>query len=127
MWIVQLALRQQYTFVVMALLILVLGVTAMTQMRTDIFRRTPAPGGRRAQAAHRRGPDAGADPSFQRQCWISQDGSALRRRSTPAAVTPVLLSLSVRRSLSPWRASIPRSVTWVVPRFKSCSVRHCAR
>jgi multidrug efflux pump subunit AcrB len=37
MWIVQLALRRPYTFVVMALLILVLGVTSITQMRTDIF------------------------------------------------------------------------------------------
>jgi CzcA family heavy metal efflux pump len=37
MWIVQLALRRPYTFVVMALLILVLGVTSATQMRTDIF------------------------------------------------------------------------------------------
>src|SRR6185436_12367344 len=37
MWIVQLALRRPYTFVVMALLILVLGGTSITQMRTDIF------------------------------------------------------------------------------------------
>jgi CzcA family heavy metal efflux pump len=37
MWIVQLALRRPYTFVVMALLVLVLGVTSITQMRTDIF------------------------------------------------------------------------------------------
>ena len=37
MWIVKLALRRPYTFVVMAILILVLGVTAVTQMRTDIF------------------------------------------------------------------------------------------
>ena len=37
MWIVSLALRRPYTFVVMALFILVLGVTAVWQMRTDIF------------------------------------------------------------------------------------------
>jgi CzcA family heavy metal efflux pump len=37
MWIVKLALNRPYTFVVMALLILVLGVTSITQMRTDIF------------------------------------------------------------------------------------------
>lgn len=37
MWIVRLALRRPYTFVVMALLIVVLGVTSVTQMRTDIF------------------------------------------------------------------------------------------
>src|ERR1700741_63837 len=37
MWIVQLALRRPYTFVVMAILILVLGITSVTQMRTDIF------------------------------------------------------------------------------------------
>ena len=37
MWIVQLALKRPYTFVVMALLIVVLGATAITRMRTDIF------------------------------------------------------------------------------------------
>jgi CzcA family heavy metal efflux pump len=37
MWIVQLALKRPYTFVVMALLIVVLGGTAISQMRTDIF------------------------------------------------------------------------------------------
>ncbi|MCI0364537.1 MAG: efflux RND transporter permease subunit [Phycisphaerales bacterium] len=37
MWIVRLALRRPYTFVVMALLIVVLGVTSVTQMRTDVF------------------------------------------------------------------------------------------
>jgi len=37
MWIVKLALRRPYTFVVMALLIVVLGVTSINQMRTDIF------------------------------------------------------------------------------------------
>ena len=37
MWIVQLALKRPYTFVVMALLIVVLGATSISQMRTDIF------------------------------------------------------------------------------------------
>src|SRR5436190_2402148 len=37
MWIVNLALRRPYTFVVMALLILVLGATSIANMRTDIF------------------------------------------------------------------------------------------
>src|SRR5438552_13841974 len=37
MWIVRLALQRPYTFAVMALLIMVLGITAITQMRTDIF------------------------------------------------------------------------------------------
>src|SRR5690242_7320615 len=37
MWIVQLALRRPYTFVVMAILILVLGVVAIFQTPTDIF------------------------------------------------------------------------------------------
>ncbi len=37
MWIVRLALKRPYTFVVMALLIMVLGVTSISQMRTDIF------------------------------------------------------------------------------------------
>jgi multidrug efflux pump subunit AcrB len=37
MWIVQVALKYRYTFAVMALLILVLGVTSISQMRTDIF------------------------------------------------------------------------------------------
>src|SRR5215813_930525 len=37
MWIVRLALRRRYTFVVMALLILFLGVTSIVTMPTDIF------------------------------------------------------------------------------------------
>ena len=37
MWIVQLALKRPYTFAVLALLIVVLGVTAISRMRTDIF------------------------------------------------------------------------------------------
>jgi len=37
MWIVKLALKSPYTFVVMALLIVVLGATSIHQMRTDIF------------------------------------------------------------------------------------------
>ena len=37
MWIVQLALNRRYTFAVMALLIVMLGVTSISRMRTDIF------------------------------------------------------------------------------------------
>src|SRR5581483_4026339 len=37
MWIVQLALRRPYTFVIMALLIVILGVLAIMRMPTDIF------------------------------------------------------------------------------------------
>jgi CzcA family heavy metal efflux pump len=37
MWIVKLALRRPYTFVVMALLILLLGIASIKQMPTDIF------------------------------------------------------------------------------------------
>ena len=37
MWIVKLALRRPYTFVVMAILMLVLGVSAIVSMPTDIF------------------------------------------------------------------------------------------
>ena len=37
MWIVQLALRRPYTFVIMALLIVILGVMAILRMPTDIF------------------------------------------------------------------------------------------
>jgi CzcA family heavy metal efflux pump len=37
MWIVQLALKRPYTFVVLALLIVIMGVTSVRQMRTDIF------------------------------------------------------------------------------------------
>ncbi len=37
MWIVRLALKSPYTFAVMALLIVVLGATSISQMRTDIF------------------------------------------------------------------------------------------
>src|SRR6266542_3525556 len=37
MWIVQLALRRPYTFVVMAIIIVILGVLAAFRMPTDIF------------------------------------------------------------------------------------------
>jgi len=37
MWIVRLALRRPYTFVVMAKLILILGILAITRTPTDIF------------------------------------------------------------------------------------------
>ena len=37
MWIVRLALRRPYTFVVVALLILVLGVVTIARMPVDIF------------------------------------------------------------------------------------------
>src|SRR3954454_9098255 len=37
MWIVKLALRRPYTFVVMALLKVVLGAASIWRMRTDIF------------------------------------------------------------------------------------------
>ncbi len=37
MWIVQLALRRPYTFVIMAMLIVILGVLAIVRMPTDIF------------------------------------------------------------------------------------------
>ncbi len=37
MWIVQLALRRPYTFVIMAMLIVILGVLAIFRMPTDIF------------------------------------------------------------------------------------------
>jgi multidrug efflux pump subunit AcrB len=37
MWIVWLALRRPYTFVVMAILIAILGVTAIVTMPVDIF------------------------------------------------------------------------------------------
>src|SRR6187402_2284820 len=43
MWIVQLALKRPYTFVVMALLIVVLGATSISQMRTDIFPEIDVP------------------------------------------------------------------------------------
>ena len=37
MWIVRLALRRPYTFVVMSMLIVILGVVTLTRMETDIF------------------------------------------------------------------------------------------
>ena len=37
MWIVRLALRRPYTFVVMSMLIVLLGIVAITRMPTDIF------------------------------------------------------------------------------------------
>ena len=43
MWIVLLALRRPYTFVVMALLILILGIVAIKNMATDIFPKINIP------------------------------------------------------------------------------------
>ena len=43
MWIVRLALRRPYTFVVFALLILILGVFSILQMPTDIFPKIDIP------------------------------------------------------------------------------------
>ena len=43
MWIVSLALKRPYTFVVMAMLIVVLGDTSIRQMRTDIFPESALP------------------------------------------------------------------------------------
>ena len=37
MWIVKLALRRPYTFIVMALLIVLLGITSIKKTPTDIF------------------------------------------------------------------------------------------
>ena len=37
MWIVRLALRRPYTFVVMAILILVMGVISILRTPTDVF------------------------------------------------------------------------------------------
>src|SRR5450432_2976881 len=37
MWIVRLALRRPYTFTVMAILIVLLGIVTITRMATDIF------------------------------------------------------------------------------------------
>jgi len=43
MWIVRLALRRPYTFVVVALLIVVLGIVSMSRMPTDIFPEVDIP------------------------------------------------------------------------------------
>ena len=43
MWIVRLALRRPYTFVVLALLIAVLGILSIVTMPTDIFPRINIP------------------------------------------------------------------------------------
>jgi multidrug efflux pump subunit AcrB len=37
MWIVRLALRRPYTFTVMAMLVVLLGIVTITRMSTDIF------------------------------------------------------------------------------------------
>ncbi len=37
MWIIRLALRRPYTFVVGALLIIIFGLLSITRMQTDIF------------------------------------------------------------------------------------------
>lgn len=43
MWIVRLALRRPYTFVVVALLLVVLGVVTVQRMPTDIFPNVDIP------------------------------------------------------------------------------------
>lgn len=43
MWIVRLALEKKYTIAVMALLIMIMGGLAVTQMPTDIFPRINIP------------------------------------------------------------------------------------
>src|SRR6059058_2980575 len=43
MWIVRLALRRTYTFVVMAVLIAVLGLVSINRMSTDIFPNIDVP------------------------------------------------------------------------------------
>ena len=43
MWIVQLALRRTYTFVVLAMLIGVAGLVSITRMQTDIFPEVDIP------------------------------------------------------------------------------------
>lgn len=43
MWIVRLALRRPYTFVVMSLLIIALGVLAILRMPADISPRSTSP------------------------------------------------------------------------------------
>src|SRR5258706_3356476 len=43
MWIVRLALRRPYTFVVMALLLVVLGAVTVQRMQTDIFPNVDIP------------------------------------------------------------------------------------
>jgi multidrug efflux pump subunit AcrB len=40
MWIVRLALRRPYTFTVMAILIVLMGIVTITRMTTDIFPKT---------------------------------------------------------------------------------------
>jgi multidrug efflux pump subunit AcrB len=43
MWIVRLALRRPYTFVVMAILILVMGIVSILRTPTDIFPKIDIP------------------------------------------------------------------------------------
>ena len=43
MWIVRLALRRPYTFTVMAILIVLMGVVTITRMATDIFPKIDIP------------------------------------------------------------------------------------
>ena len=43
MWIVRLALRRPYTFTVMAILIVLMGIVTITRMATDIFPKIDIP------------------------------------------------------------------------------------
>ena len=53
MWIVKLALRRPYTFLVLAILITLLGVFSILRTPTDIFPDIKIPGGRRHLEVHR--------------------------------------------------------------------------
>ena len=50
MWIVQLALRRPYTFIVMALLILIMGAVTIQRTPTDVFPVIDIPAGNAAPA-----------------------------------------------------------------------------
>ena len=43
MWIVRLALRRPYTFTVMAILIVLMGIVTIARMATDIFPKMTSP------------------------------------------------------------------------------------
>jgi multidrug efflux pump subunit AcrB len=68
-WIVKLALRRPYTFVVMAILMLVLGITAIFSMPTDIFPYINIPVASVIWSYNGMSPQEMTDRSSEQQCF----------------------------------------------------------
>ena len=116
MWIVRLALRRPYTFVVMALLIAVLGIAAIVTMTVDIFPAINASEGRRRRRKRDTTPDAigmslkrqllaqsvDADPDPEAfEAWLLE-----RCLTGPADASMGVLRAMAREVLAEWQFAV---------------------